>query len=474
MTSIPSEREKKHGNFTEAETTDSGFDANSLWLRPRVVFFLGFGLIATQGRFLANLFEQLGMRETQIGTIFAVSRLGNTFCPMIWGALSDRVLGMRKTMALCALLSCVFYLPFGLFPESIRGNFGLVLLFSTLSATCLLGIPPIMDSFTLLYLKHTTAEVLSKEETQERQKAFYGSERLWGAVGWSLVHFVLGILLDIMDSNYLVMVPSCVMLTLVFVLVVFADSWPKRWGYQKVNEVEGIELEEVNDDTASDDVTVSNPANLPTHLPPTNSVVEFARILFCSVPNVTFITAIFIISGGASLAENLVFIFFKDEIGAGNLLMGISVFVTCSFEIPLFAVANQLTKKFSTVSMLSSGLYAYVVRVFIYSAVPRKYPALLLLAEPLHGVTYAMVQLSAIHRINAIAPPAFVSFAQGALLCMRNLGFGFGVILGSYIMEKYGSIAMYRGAGAIVFFTALLYGAANYTTNRQHVKGDGA
>ncbi len=185
----------------------------------------------------------------------------------------------------------------------------------------------------------------------------------------------------------------------------------------------------------------------------------FYRDLFLHPYHASFVATIFLISAGSSLVEGLVFLFFKNELAATNLLMGLSVVVTVAFEIPFFQVGSQITKLLGPDLMLVLGLLAYASRVVLYTLVPADSIGLLLLIEPLHGVTYSLNQLSSVLHVTAMAPAGKEKVAQGTLSSIKALGTATGALLGALAMERFGPVAVYRGAGAIVFAQTVLFAA---------------
>eukprot|EP00515_Schizochytrium_aggregatum_P008721 CAMPEP_0202073152 /NCGR_PEP_ID=MMETSP0964-20121228/2862_1 /ASSEMBLY_ACC=CAM_ASM_000500 /TAXON_ID=4773 /ORGANISM="Schizochytrium aggregatum, Strain ATCC28209" /LENGTH=534 /DNA_ID=CAMNT_0048640235 /DNA_START=1 /DNA_END=1605 /DNA_ORIENTATION=+ len=186
-------------------------------------------------------------------------------------------------------------------------------------------------------------------------------------------------------------------------------------------------------------------------------LLPFFGGLFTNVYSVVFLLTVFIISNGTALVEGLVFIFFRDELGASNVLMGLSVVITVSMEIPLFALAPALLRRFGANILMVFGLWAYGLRAIAYTYITPDSPWLLLVVEPLHGVTFTMIQLSSVLQITALAPDKYEAVAQGFLNSVRALGVASGSLFGSQMLDKYGPLITYRFSGAVVLVTSLVY-----------------
>ena len=91
--------------------------------------------------------------------------------------------------------------------------------------------------------------------------------------------------------------------------------------------------------------------------------------------------------------DNLVFIFF-EYLGSSYTIMGMTVLLTVSFEIPIFQVAPSLLERFGSGTLLLVASACYIVRAVGYSCIPKGHILYVLGLEPLHGVTYACSQVS--------------------------------------------------------------------------------
>jgi MFS_1 like family len=77
-------------------------------------------------------------------------------------------------------------------------------------------------------------------------------------------------------------------------------------------------------------------------------------------------------------------------------LMGWTVVLTVLFEIPVFAIADQLLERCGSTPLLLLSMLCYVLRVVGYSLIPNGHVVYALFLEPLHGVTYACSQTAVV------------------------------------------------------------------------------
>lgn len=128
-----------------------------------------------------------------------------------------------------------------------------------------------------------------------------------------------------------------------------------------------------------------------------------------------------------------------------------------AFEIPLFYISDKLINIYGTGKMLLFGILCYVVRVVIYTVLDPEHAWLILLVEPLHGVTYSMVTTATVLEMSAHSPPELETMGQSILAASRMLGTVVGTLGGSIAMERIGSIITYRAAAALVSIAGLMY-----------------
>ena len=101
-------------------------------------------------------------------------------------------------------------------------------------------------------------------------------------------------------------------------------------------------------------------------------------------------------------------------------------------------------------------MFAYFTRVFGYTMV--KSPWLILLLEPLHGVTYALSKTASVDFITTHTPKGYESTGQALITALRmGVGNLLGLYLGGIIAEGYGQVALYRYAGALVAVVFVLF-----------------
>ncbi|KAJ9470727.1 hypothetical protein DIPPA_30141 [Diplonema papillatum] len=185
---------------------------------------------------------------------------------------------------------------------------------------------------------------------------------------------------------------------------------------------------------------------------------DVVGLLVKSYEHTAFFVLMFVTAAAMSLVENLLFLFFTEALHANNAVCGVSVAITVVFEIPLFAVGPRLLT-LGVRSLLLIGSACYIVRVYIYTVIPAGY--WVLLVEPLHGFTIALMTVASNEFIVIHTPKGRESSGQALLSSVRSgAGYFLGTLGGGYVDEYFGDVVMYRSFGAGVLVASLLYAHA--------------
>jgi len=163
------------------------------------------------------------------------------------------------------------------------------------------------------------------------------------------------------------------------------------------------------------------------------------------------------IGAGFSMVEGMLFLLLRD-LQASTFLCGLSVVVTVIFELPIFAYAKPLLERLGTRRMILLGQTAWVVRAVYYANMSA--PWTVLLIEPLHGVTFALVWTAAIDYVArpTVCGEGLEASAQGLLTaCFNGVGPIIGLILGGVLFDKVGGHAAYAIFAVLILLPGLAY-----------------
>lgn len=459
----------------------------SAMLAPRYLYFFCFAALAAPGRFSSVFFRWLGMSDTQIGVVMSLPTILSIASAVLGGLFADSSTdGKRKTMLAGATASTLFFQ--GIFAASTFLSRHSPLRIVTIAALYTLSravrYPSMsaLDAYTLEFLVARYGKTAKKR---------YGEERLWGAVSWGVASIVIGIVLDRDGFNSLFVFNFVASLALTASLLDLSgprgfealgsggsdevstplavtkepsgaecmvddafrlnddDNCEEDWREDRVS-FEDAEAG-VATDGGTEDLEAAEEGTADGR---EQTFSEFMVYLLSRMDSLAFLFTMACISVGTTQVEGLYFLFLND-IGSSSTLLGFSVAVTVIFEVPLFFFGDALATHFSGRSLLLMGMGFYVLRVLYYTLITK--PWMVLLVEPLHGVTFSFVQMAAVLEMSRLGPPNLQTTAQSVLSVSRMIGSVFGTIGGGFLMEKYGAATAYRASAALVTASAALY-----------------
>jgi MFS_1 like family len=412
--------------------------------------------------------RNFGLSDSQIGVVLSIPTAVSLFSTVYGGVYADTVAnGKLWTMLVANVASSVafqFLLLASLFNQSAKLRLVYISIIIALNRSARSPTGPVLDAYTL--------EFLEKEGVAgnaRASKARRGRERMWGAVSWGITSIALGICLDRVGFSVVYAFNAVTTAVLVAVLVrgmgvrnIFARFGAETAGFQTVDYSEDAnEMSDVSSVEADDSAQSRGGA------------LDFFHVLMRDIRSVIFLFTVACLGAGVSMVESLVFLFFVKDIGASNFLCGLSVVVTVAFEIPLFWVGDSIMRSMSATAMMLVAMLCYFTRVAFYTIVPREHAWLVLLVEPLHGLTYSLSNMATVSTMSDMAPPHLQATGQSFLSVAEKLGRLGGTLFGSYIMQRYGSVIAYRGFAMLVACSAVLFGTtALFSRKPQYQHGD--
>lgn len=375
-----------------------------LW-RVKAYYFASFSFFATYYRYLTLFFEADGFSASEIGFIISVARALTTLVVPFWNALADRTKRARTIQLVSLLASLSPFLALRLPAGHGPAGRGLLARGATFWAFTVISAP-----------SGSMMDALAREACGQDADR-WGKARIYGAVGWGLMHLVLGPLYD--SAGFDAMFVAFVALAAVLLLAT-------RLGTPEACSA------------------ASAPVNV-------LSVLGILR------RNPIFFANITVLGCGFSMVEGMLFILLR-EMKASTLLCGFSVVVTVIFELPIFAHAKPLLMRLGNRNMILLGQAAWVVRALFYWRMSVAWSVLLI--EPLHGITFALVWTAAIDHVAqpGVCGEGLEASAQGLLSsCFMGVGPIVGLLLGGVLFDKVGGHVAYSIFAVCVCFSGFVY-----------------
>jgi Na+/melibiose symporter-like transporter len=432
------------------------------WRRPRLLYTTVFvWLSVTGGRFMATFLEQeASLSPVAIGSLFAIQDATSVIASSFAGVFADWMeqrypkRGRRWVVAMgscfgsaCFCLhGCNRIFPSARFFTSFPWYMILRILYSI--STCLVS--PVVDGMCLDFLKrHATTEE-------------YGKERLFGAISWAITHLMMGPIIDRYHDfgifYFFGIAAAVAMLIVTQVQLGNNDNHPQSHPYVK-RRTSNIALptddEGILNDHITQSVCVSNSSTQTRHK--NLQFISVFALFGSSCYTITFLIARVTLASGQAVVDKMVFLFF-EYLGSSFTLMSLTVVLTVIFEIPIFHVAPTILKRIGSSGMLLLASFAYITRVIGYTLVPAGKTPLVLLLEPLHGVTFACSQSAGVDFASKlIHEQGLEASSQGFLQFFVRTGSAVGLLFGGFMEQHYGPKEMYRVSSVVVFVGSLTF-----------------
>jgi PPP family 3-phenylpropionic acid transporter len=158
---------------------------------------------------------------------------------------------------------------------------------------------------------------------------------------------------------------------------------------------------------------------------------------------------------GLATVHNFLFLYLSD-LGAGPMLMGLSLSVATLSELAVFVLGERLLGRLGPRGLLLLGTAATLLRLAAYSAI--RAPGLVLLVQLLHGLSFSATWVAAVSFAHRMAPPGLGATAQALV---GGVTFGVsaaaGSSLGGLLYQAGGPHAMYRWAALALLAALALY-----------------
>ncbi len=341
--------------------------------------------------FLVLYYLQLGLVGAQIGVLRAVPPLVTMFSAPMWGAVADAS-GRHRALRLAAIGGAWL----GVLALSMASSYPWLVFIVGLQAFFIAPVIPLVDSAVVTLLG--------------KRRDAYGSQRLWGAVGWGLCGLLAG-----------------------FVIERYGIAWAFI-GYLGVSvgvvvTAVGIPVPQAARKAAARGDFTSDLRRLASHR-----------------SWLIFLLAVLIGGLYQALEMNYLMLYF-EALGMPEFLMGLALVVGTLSEIPVWALAPRLLRRWGSRGLLSVAFVAAATKGLVYAFWPPVWLALGI--QLLHGFSFPAMWAAGVAYASAVAPEGTQATAQGAFggvymgLCVALSAFFGGQLFGRLgIAQTFGVFAL--------------------------------
>lgn len=367
-------------------------------------FYAGVGAFTP---YAALYYQDLGFSGLELGALTALPALGTALTGPFWGMAADTLGAHRAIMRTVLVIAAI--MPLVLAQITAYAPFLLAL---GVLAFALVPVPSLWDSYAV--------------SSVERGGRSYGSLRIFGSLGFTVVVLIMGaVMASGMSNRFLYAYALCNLLALAstFLLPKLGERRPRRF-------MDG--LGEIR-----------------------------ARKSFLLLLVVAYMMA-----SGVAILNMYLGIHIKS-LGSGTDVVGTAFAVSAMSELPVIGFGTLIMSRIGARRMIIIALSAYLIRFSIMTVAPDA--AWVIAAQLLHGLSFAMFLVASVNLAHRLVGGELAATAQ-ALLGTMSFGFGniTGSLVGGALLDVIGTRALY--AGVVVLMAAAL---AVYIIGGRLVSADG-
>ena len=360
-------------------------------------YFIYFGVMGVVLPYFNLYCDHLGFSGVQIGFLSAARSIPLVVCPMLWGALADRLRIRKPIYLLCNIMSLAIW--------------GLYLLTSDFRQMLIITICySVFFSPIISFLEAFAMDVLGVA------KKGYGRLRAWGSLSFIGVVLLLGPVIDATVIR--------IILPLVWVGAV-AQAVGAFW------------------------LPVSPAAGSGSPMAGIHALFKGRIVLFLIA------AFLMLVSHGAYYAF---FSIHLKALGFGNAFIGLAWAVASLAEILVMLNSDRLFGRFSLEKIL---FFSFAAAVFRWFALPlARAPETVLALQLLHAATYGTFHMASILYMDVWIPPDLKTIGQAVNNALTyGLGLMVGFLVNGYLYQAAGPTAMYGISGLVALSGALVFGA---------------
>lgn len=341
-------------------------EANKL----RLLYFWAFCCQAAWLPILADYLNQKGLSGVNTAIILNIVPVMFFLVQPLAGMVTDKV-GYKKSLLVSTISAAIFFIAYNL-----HGGFWYLSFITIFMALFYNSVQPVLDSIALRLEK-------------SNPNFSYGSLRIAGAAGWSLMGVVNGYLIDGISMNVIFVLSAISMLFAFLFTLLLKDA----------------------DSVKAEKTVISVRVLL--------SILRNKRLLFILI-------AIFFVSVGATAIWNFYSIYMKEN-GADATLVGYGLSFQGLCELPLFYFSAVIIRRIGLRTTMLLTVFTTAVRLLLYSVV--KNPHWAIAIEVLHGISWSLFWVACVEVVNKWVDEDRRATGQSLLYASY---FGIGAIVGNF------------------------------------------
>jgi MFS transporter, PPP family, 3-phenylpropionic acid transporter len=366
----------------------------------RAAYATLFGAIGASFPYLPVYYRSLGLSLGEIGLLGSLAAAVGLLGAPLWGTLADRYPTSRVILPAAATLAALAALTLAFARQPVAIGAAVIA-----TSIALAGVTPMLDTRAL--------------EASRGDRDHYGRLRVWGSIGFVVVVWLTGFLVERagIASLFTVYVPLLVVTAVVAVLL-------RGRGHA---------------------------------LPPLPRLSGIGLVLRQPVLRAFLLASFGVWS--ASMAINAFFSIHLLAIGAPGEVVGSAWALGAMVEVPIMWAYPALAARFGARRLLVAGAVAFALRAVALPLLV--HPVAAALTMLLHGTGFGLLLVGGVTYVSRHAPPGAAATAQGILTAVVfSLSMIVGPGLGGVAAGAWGLPAMFGISAAIGIGAAVIMSVA--------------
>lgn len=357
--------------------------------RLKLFYIIYFASLAAFLPFIAVYLQGKGLDFGRIGIILSVYSITGVAVQPMWGYVSDKLLGKRKTLMVLLLGATVAALGFS-------GAYTFASILAVMLIFVFFQSPAAMVLDSLVY-----------ELSEDNPGMQYGRFRLMGSFGFAIGALAMGQLVS-------------------------------RVGVSRIFWVFGV-LSALGVVILSGIRSAKRDSHAPLKIEDVGRVLGDRRVI-------TFLIAVGVLN--ISIGSNNSYLPVLILSTGGNLShVGLMSFLIAMVELPFFFNGDRLISKYGPLRMLLVSGAIYAGRFFIVSTLDSFVPVMVI--QLVQGISFALYMVSSMHYLNSVVPANMKATAMTVFGAVTVFGNFLGNMAGGQIIESTGVFVLFKVLAAV-------------------------
>ena len=347
--------------------------------------------------FFTVYLNDIGVDSRTIGILMALAPLASLLGQPVWGNIGDRVRYKNSLLLLLCFAAAAMSVLL-----SLSANVFLIGAFLALFAFFYMSVQPVGDAVTL--------------EALERDQMPFGPVRITASLSFALLSGMSGLFLTGHSERVPWVTALLLLLTGLCVL-----AMPRISGHRKKSDRSGM-----------------------------RELFRYKHMMM-----------VFLLSGcimiGMVFFYNFFSIYYKEDLGGTQSMLGICYFISAFVELPFLLASDRLYQKFGVVRILLFSGTIMGLRWLILAAVHSPWTAMA--SQVLHSCCFLMMSFTVIKYVNESVPPQYKAAGQ-MLYTLFTLSIArvAGALIGGEIAQYFGRRTMFLIGGIYTLLCVVLFG----------------